>query len=108
MIMSENVKHLDDENFKASISKGVTLVDFYADWCGPCKMVGPIINELADELQGQAVIAKVDIDTSQMTTSNYNVTSVPTLILFKDGVEVNKMVGVRDKKSLKSMILETL
>jgi thioredoxin 1 len=106
--MSENVKHLNDENFKSAISSGVTLVDFFADWCGPCKMIAPIINELADELQGQAVIAKVDIDASPKTTSEADVTSVPTLILFKNGVEAKRMVGVRDKKSLKAMILEVL
>ncbi|MGZ6330865.1 MAG: thioredoxin [Parachlamydiaceae bacterium] len=106
--MSQNVKHLNDENFKSTISSGVTLVDFFADWCGPCKMIAPIINELADELQGQAAIAKVDIDASPKTTSGANVTSVPTLILFKNGVEVKRMVGVRDKKSLKAMVLEVL
>lgn len=106
--MSENVKHLDDENFKTAIATGVTLVDFYADWCGPCRMVTPIINELADELEGQATIAKVDIDNCQKITSNYDITSVPTMILFKNGQEAKRMIGVRDKKSLKSMILESL
>lgn len=106
--MSDNVKHLDDENFKTSIAAGVTLVDFYADWCGPCRMVAPIIHELADELAGQAAIAKVDIDNCQMTTSSYDITSVPTLILFKNGQEIKRVVGVRDKKALKSMVLEAL
>lgn len=106
--MSENVKYLDDESFKETIETGVTLVDFYADWCGPCKMIAPIINELADELNGQATIAKVDIDNSQSTTSMYDITSVPTLILFKNGQEAKRIVGVRDKKTLKALVLDTL
>lgn len=106
--MSEHLKHLSDDNFKDAIQKGVTLVDFYADWCGPCKMVAPVINELADELNGQASVAKLDIDSAQVTTSLYDVTSVPTLILFKNGHEVKRVVGVRDKKTLKTLILEAL
>lgn len=106
--MSENIKHLDDDNFKSSIANGVTLVDFYADWCGPCKMIAPIVGELADELTGQASVAKVDIDNSQMITSSLDITSVPTLILFKNGMEIKRVIGVRDKKTLKSMVLEVL
>lgn len=106
--MSENIKYLDDENFKTSIQKGVTLVDFYADWCGPCKMIAPLITELSDELKGQAAVAKVDVDTAQKTASDYDITSIPTLIIFKDGVEAKRVVGIRDKNSLKAMVLETL
>lgn len=106
--MSENIKYLDDENFKSSIEKGVTLVDFYADWCGPCKMIAPLITELSEELNGQAAVAKVDVDTAQKTASEYDITSIPTLIIFKDGMEVKRVVGIRDKNSLKTMVLETL
>lgn len=108
--MSENVKHLDDENFKEVISKGITLVDFYADWCGPCKMIAPIINELADdvELKDKVKIAKLDIENAQMITSNYDVTSVPTLIVFKNGVEAKRMSGVQGKASIKNMIQAVL
>lgn len=108
--MSENVKHLDDENFKETIAKGVTLVDFYADWCGPCKMIGPIVNELAEdaELKGKVTIAKLDIDNAQMTTSNYDVTSVPTMILFKNGIEAKRMIGVQGKAFIKNMIQAVL
>ncbi|MCB1119814.1 MAG: thioredoxin [Chlamydiia bacterium] len=104
MAMSEKVKYLNDGNFNEEIGSGVTLVDFYADWCGPCKMITPIINELADEMDGQAKVAKLDIDTNQGTTASFNVTSVPTLILFKNGQEVNRVVGVKDKESLKALI----
>lgn len=106
--MSENVKYLNDENFDSEIASGVTLVDFYADWCGPCRMIAPIIEELAGELQDQASIAKLDIESAQKTTSNFNVTSIPTLILFKDGNEVERIVGVKDKDSLKSLITAQL
>jgi thioredoxin 1 len=106
--MSGNIKYLDDANFESSISKGVTLVDFYADWCGPCRMIAPIVNELADEFHGKATVAKLDIDKSQNATTQFGVTSIPTLILFKDGKEVKKVVGVRDKDSIKQMIQSAL
>jgi len=106
--MSENVKYLDDKNFKNTISSGVTLVDFYADWCGPCRMIAPIIQELATDLKGQATIAKLDIDGAQDTTAEFQVTSIPTIILFKDGKEMKRIVGVRDKQSIKNMVLSVL
>lgn len=104
--MSENVKYLNDENFQSAIASGVTLVDFYADWCGPCKMVAPIITELAEEFHGQATIAKLDIDKAPITTTGCDVTSIPTLIVFKNGQEAKRLVGVRDKKSLKAVLQE--
>jgi thioredoxin 1 len=102
--MSQNLKHLDDANFNSEIAQGVTFVDFYADWCGPCRMIAPIVEELAEELNGVAKIAKLDIESAQTTTSNLGITSIPTMILFKDGKEVKRIVGVRDKESLKGMI----
>lgn len=102
--MSEHVKYLNDENFQTEINQGVTLVDFYADWCGPCRMIAPIVEELATEMNGTAKIAKLDIDSAQETTSNLGVTSIPTIILFKDGKEVKRVVGVKDKDTLKAMI----
>ena len=102
--MSENLKYLDDSNFDSTIAKGVTLVDFYADWCGPCRMVAPIIEELASEMSNQATIAKLDIEGAQKTTMNYEVTSIPTIILFRDGKEMNRVVGIQSKENLKKMI----
>lgn len=99
-----DLKHLDDENFNQEISKGVTLVDFYADWCGPCRMMEPIVNELAGEFSGKAKIAKLDIENAQKSTAMFNVTSIPTMILFKNGQEVQRIVGVRDKDSLYKII----
>lgn len=106
--MSENLKYLTDENFKDTISKGVTLVDFYADWCGPCRMIAPIMEELATELNDQATIAKLDIESAQNTTASFGVTSIPTIIVFKDGREVNRIVGVRGKEELKKIVLSSV
>ncbi|ADI38880.1 thioredoxin [Waddlia chondrophila] len=102
--MSGQIAHFNDDNFDSEITEGLTLVDFYADWCGPCRMMEPIIEELAAEFSGTAKIGKLDIEASQKTTSVYNVTSIPTMILFKDGNEVKRIVGVKDKDSLKEMI----
>lgn len=106
--MAGNIKYLNDENFESTISKGVTLVDFYADWCGPCRMIAPLVEELATEMEGKATIAKLDIEQAQQTTTNFQVMSIPTLILFKDGKEFKRVVGVKDKASLKSLITSAL
>lgn len=99
---------LNDENFDQELGDGVTLVDFYADWCGPCRMMEPIIEELANEMSGSVKIAKIDIDASQKVTARFNVTSIPTLILFKNHEEIERIVGVKDKKALKSIIQAAL
>lgn len=106
--MAGNLKYLNDENFKAEVSNGVTLVDFYADWCGPCRMMEPVLNALSTEMQGKANIAKLDIETSQQVTSTFNVTSIPTLILFKNGSEVERFVGVKGKEDLSRVISKHL
>lgn len=101
---NDNLKYLNDSNFTDSISKGVTLVDFFADWCGPCKMVAPIIEELAGEFAGVATIAKIDIENAREATEKMGVTSIPTIIVFKDGKEVQRVVGVRDKAALSGLV----
>jgi thioredoxin 1 len=102
--MANSLAHLTDENFQETISKGVTLVDFYATWCGPCRMVAPIVEKLAGDFQGKAKIVKVDIDQSQQVTSSLQITSVPTLILFKNGKEIKRIVGVKDEDYLKNLV----
>jgi thioredoxin 1 len=106
--MAEHLKYLDDENFQETIAKGVTLVDFYADWCGPCRMIAPLIEELSSELNGKATIAKVDIEKAQGTATNLQITSIPTIILFKDGQIVQRVVGVKSKSDLLNMVLSAL
>lgn len=108
MASSENLVYLDDSNFENTISEGVTLVDFYADWCGPCRMIAPIIEELSEEMKGQAKIAKLDIENAQEAARNFQVTSIPTIIVFKDGKEFKRAVGLRDKKALKEMVSSAL
>lgn len=106
--MSGNIVYLNDTNFQETVSKGVTLVDFYADWCGPCRMIAPIIEELSTEMNGKATIAKLDIENAQSTTSSLNVTSIPTIIIFKNGREVNRIVGIKDKETLKKLVDSSL
>lgn len=101
---SKNIKHLDDSSFEEGTKSGVVLVDFFAEWCGPCKMLTPILDELADEMQGRMVVAKLDIDQAQRTTQQFDVTSVPTLVLFKNGQEIERVIGLKDKGSLQGML----
>ena len=94
---------LSDQNFQETVQSGITLIDFFAEWCGPCKMVAPIIEELANEEQ-DVKIAKADVDTCQQLAMQHQITSVPTMVLYKDGKEVNRLLGVKDKEALKSFI----
>lgn len=105
--MSE-MKHLTDANFGEEVKKGVTLVDFHANWCGPCRMLAPVLEQVAKEVKGKAIIAKVDIDSEQKTASQFQITSVPTMILFKDGKEVNRLVGLRNAEAVKDFILSVV
>lgn len=95
---------VNDQNFKDEISSGVTLVDFWATWCGPCKMIAPVLEEVAQELDGKADIAKLDVDANGATASEFGVMSIPTLILFKDGEPVDKVVGFQPKEQLVQLI----
>ncbi len=93
---------INSENFEKEVlnSNEPVLVDFYADWCGPCKMMSPVVEELAGELQGKAKVGKINVDENQDLAMKYNVMSIPTLIIFKDGKEFKRFVGVRDKNEL--------
>lgn len=99
---------LTKDNFTDKVQSGVSLVDFWAPWCGPCKMQLPIVEELAGELEGQATIAKINVDEEPELASQFGVMSIPTLILFKDGQPVDKMVGLQSKDALKAKISNQL
>ena len=97
-----------DQNFQQEVeeSKDLVLVDFFAEWCGPCKVMGPIIEELAEEYKDKegVKIGKVNIDENQAIAQKFNVMSIPTLILFKDGKPAETLVGLQDKGGLKELI----
>jgi thioredoxin 1 len=94
------IKELTDQNFQAQVKTGVTLVDFWAGWCMPCKMMAPVLNETAEELGDTARIGKLDVDANRESSAKYSVRSIPTLILFKNGKEINRFVGVKTKDFL--------
>ena len=100
-----SMKHLTDTNFDTEIATGITLVDFHANWCGPCRMLAPVLEQVAQDIQGKATIGKVDIDSEQKTASRFQITSVPTMILFKDGKEVNRLVGLRNADAIKQFVM---
>jgi thioredoxin 1 len=102
------IKHLTDGNFTQETAKGVILVDFFAMWCAPCRMLSPILEEIAEHYNGKAFVGKVDIDQEQMTATQFEVTSVPTLILFKQGKEVGRIVGLRNFEALSKFIDDAL
>lgn len=96
---------LTQQNFQNEIESGVTLVDFWAPWCGPCKIQLPFVEELADELKGQATLAKVNVDEQPELAMQYGIRSIPALLLFKDGKLADTMVGITPKNVLKDKIL---
>lgn len=93
-----------DSNFKAEVSTGLVLVDFWAEWCGPCRIIGPVIDELSGEYEGRVKIGKVDVDANNQTAQEFGVQSIPTLILFKDGQVVERVVGAEPKRSLENLL----
>jgi thioredoxin 1 len=99
-----SVIHLTKDNFEEKIAQGVALVDFWAPWCGPCKMVGPIIDELSGDYQGKAIVAKVNVDEEAALAAEFGIMSVPTVIVFKEGREAERVMGAAGKESYKEVI----
>ena len=108
--MSANTKPVTDQSFDADVLKapGPVLVDFWADWCGPCKAIAPALEEIGAEYAGKLTVAKVNIDENPMTPNNYAVRGIPTLILFKDGKPVSTKVGAAPKSALKQWVESAL
>ncbi|MBN8727727.1 MAG: thioredoxin TrxA [Xanthomonadales bacterium] len=104
--MSEHVSHVTDDQFDAEVLKsdGPVLVDFWAEWCGPCKAISPLIDDLAATYQGKLKVAKINIDQNQKTPRNYNVRGIPTLMIFKDGKVEATQIGAVGKAQLAQMI----
>jgi thioredoxin 1 len=97
-----DIFEVTDDSFDAEIMNGEipAVVDFWAEWCGPCKMIGPVIEELASAYKGKIKIAKMDVDKNRKTPARFGIRNIPTLILFKGGEVVNTIVGAQSKKSL--------
>jgi thioredoxin len=100
--------NLNKDNFEQSISNGVALVDFWAEWCGPCKMQLPIIEEFSSEMDGKATVGKVNVDEQLELAQSFGIQSIPTLILFKDGKPVKKLIGLHSKESLYEEVNQVL
>jgi thioredoxin 1 len=96
----EQIVTLTDKNFQHQTKDKLMLVDFWASWCAPCRMMAPVLNDVAGELKGEANIGKVNIEQYQQLAKKFNVRSIPTLILLKNGVEVNRFVGIKSKEFL--------
>jgi thioredoxin 1 len=103
---SEKIQTLTDANFEQTVNQSSTpiLVDFWADWCGPCRRLAPTVDELATDYQGRVVVAKMNVDENPATPMRFSIRGIPTLLLFKGGQIVEQIVGLADKDSLKRLI----
>ena len=95
-----DVKHLNSANFEELTSKGLVLIDFWATWCGPCRMLGPVLDQVADEMGDEALVGKINIDEEQDLAVKFGVRSIPALFVLKDGEVIESFVGVKDKSTL--------
>nr|WP_026690589.1 thioredoxin [Alteribacter aurantiacus] len=98
------IKNVTDSNFGQETSQGLVLADFWAPWCGPCKMIAPVLEELDAEMGDKAQIVKLDVDENQETASKFGVMSIPTLLVFKDGEVVDQVVGFQPKEALAELL----
>ena len=104
--MSELIKHVSDDSFEADVLKAgaPVLVDYWAEWCGPCKMIAPILEEISKDYTGKLTVAKVNVDNNQATAAKYGIRGIPTLMLFKDGAVQATKVGAVSKSQLAAFI----
>lgn len=107
---SDKVVEATDQNFDAQVTKGkgLILVDFWAEWCGPCRMVAPVLEELAGEYDGQITVAKLNVDENRQVSTRFGIRSIPTILFFKDGAQVEQLIGAMPKSAIKTKIQQHL
>lgn len=102
------VKHLTQANFATETAQGVALIDFWAEWCGPCRMLGPVLDQVAEAVEGKAMVGKINVDEAQELAVKFSVRSIPALFVLKDGQVAQQFIGVQDKSTLLKAITEAL
>jgi thioredoxin 1 len=110
MADSKNIAEITDANFQAEIADngGLSMVDFWAEWCGPCRLIAPFVEQLAEEYAGQVKVGKLDVDANQRTAAQFNVRSIPTVLFFRNGQVVDQVIGAVPKPALDRKIQEHL
>jgi|YelNatPaOPRAMG01_1025707.scaffolds.fasta_scaffold192408_2 thioredoxin 1 len=106
--MAGNIKHLNDSNFDSETQNGITIVDFWAEWCMPCKALAPIFEQVSNKYAGKVTFAKLNIDENPNTASKFRIMSIPTLLVFKDGKVIDQITGLVPAKKIEAVLEKAL